>query len=75
MNSRADLLAKATVCSGYSKKTKLIMKQDLTREEMNKFFEVNIINAFKDLEEEKKWMKEIMGYLQDSVLPEGKRKA
>lgn len=75
LNSHADTLAKATVCEGYSKRTKLTMKQDLAKEEMDKFCEVNMINAYKGPEEENEWRKEIMDYLQDSVLPEDKRKA
>lgn len=75
LNSHADTLAKATVNKGYSKRTELTMKQDLTKDEMDRFCEINMINTFEGPEIEDDWRKEIVDYLIDSILPKDKRKA
>lgn len=51
------------------------MKEDLTKEEMIKFCEVNMINDVEDSSEGENLMKEIMAYLQSSILHEDKGNA
>ena len=60
----------------YSKKTKLMMKEDLIEGKgVERLYEINIIDAAEESSEGGNWMKEIMDFLQESILPKDITKA
>lgn len=76
LNTRADVLQKGVACGEYSKKNELILKEDSTGEkEEEKLHKVNMVDVSEEFDEECCWMKEIVDFLQNSVLPEDKIKA
>ena len=75
LNSQADALAKRAA-SGESRETKLIMMEDKTEGKgPERRYKVNTIETSEGSSEESDWMKEIIDFLQKSILPEDKAKA
>ena len=76
LNSRADALAKGATYGKYSKKTELIMKEDLTEGKgEGRPYEVNMIDTKEESNEGYDWMKEIIDFLQESIISRDKTKA
>ena len=52
------------------------MKEDLTeRKGVDRLYEMNMIDAAEGSSEGGNWMKEIMDFLRESILPNGRMKA
>ena len=75
LNSQADALVKRAA-SGESRETKLVMMEDETEGKgPERRYKVNMIETSEGASEESDWMKEIIDFLQKSILPEDKAKA
>lgn len=75
LNSQADALTKCAAC-GEPQKTKLVMMEDETEGKgPERRYKVNMVGTSKRSHEEGGWMKGIVDYLQESILPEDKTKA
>ncbi|KAL5543582.1 hypothetical protein UlMin_007366 [Ulmus minor] len=75
LNSQADALAKRAASSEIQK-TKLIMMEDETKGKgPERRYKINMVEMNEGSGEESDWIKEIINFLQKSILPEDKAKA
>ena len=75
LNAKADALANSVAYKAYDKKSSVSLRDNVHEKEVEESVrEVNMIDFTKEPKEEQCWMKEIVDFLQDFVLPEDKSK-
>ena len=76
LNSGADGLAKGAASGEYRKKTKLVMMEDkIEGKGPKRLYRVNMVDVDGGSSEGGDWMKEIVDFLREVVLPKDKAKA
>ena len=76
LNSRADVLAKRTASEEYRKKTKLVVMEDMTEGKgPERLYKVNMVDVVEGSSKGDDWIKEMVDFLQESILSKDKAKA